>query len=77
MTLINQTMFSKVQFPFVQGEISYEDIGCYKDSGAVPRPLPELLFTDRDPKDKVYSGIPIHGQDFEDYTMDLLCRLLP
>jgi len=55
-------------------EISYKDIGCFKDNGQVPRPLPELLFTDRDPKDVVYSGIPVHGQDFDAYVTDLVCR---
>ena len=57
-----------------QGGISYKDIGCFKDNGQIPRPLPELLFTDRDPKDVVYSGIPVHGQDFDAYVTDLVCR---
>ena len=58
------------------GEISYKDIGCFKDNGQIPRPLPDLLFTDRDPKDEVYSGIPVHGQDFDAYVTDLVCRLV-
>ena len=58
------------------GDIPYEDIGCYRDYANDPRPLPELLFTDRDPKDQVYSGIPVHGQEFDAYVADLICRFV-
>ena len=50
-------------------------VGCYKDSQKKSgRPLPELLFTDRDPKSKVYSGIPVNWGEWDNYMADLVCR---
>lgn len=39
-----------------------------------PRPLPELLFTDRDPSVKKYSNIPVDWQKWDSYMKDLVCR---
>lgn len=39
-----------------------------------PRPLPELLFTDRDPSVKKYSNIPVDWQKWDSYLKDLVCR---
>ncbi|XP_031566733.1 coadhesin-like [Actinia tenebrosa] len=50
-----------------------EKIGCFIDT-LIPRPLPELLLTDRDPTDPVYSGNTINWYNFMDYLKGLVCR---
>ncbi|XP_057304151.1 uncharacterized protein LOC130641387 isoform X2 [Hydractinia symbiolongicarpus] len=54
--------------------IPYKRLGCFKDLGQDPRPMPEMLFTDRNPDSKLYSGKPVHGLDFQGYVTDLICR---
>ncbi|XP_078379184.1 uncharacterized protein LOC144662280 isoform X2 [Oculina patagonica] len=52
----------------------YTKVGCLKDDLRSPRPLPELLFTDRDPSVKKYSNISIGWQNWNSYMSDLVCR---
>lgn len=40
-----------------------------------PRPLPELLITDKDPSIKAkYSNTPIDWNNWDTYMTDLVCR---
>ena len=39
-----------------------------------PRPLSQLLMTDRDPTSPVYSGIPVHWGMWDVYFPKLICR---
>lgn len=52
----------------------YTKVGCFRDDMSNPRPLPELLFTDRDPSVKKYSNIPVDWQKWDSYLKDLVCR---
>lgn len=52
----------------------YTKVGCFRDDMSNPRPLPELLFTDRDPSVKKYSNIPVDWQKWDSYMKDLVCR---
>ncbi|KAJ7381347.1 hypothetical protein OS493_001472 [Desmophyllum pertusum] len=54
--------------------VTYTKLGCLKDDMISPRPLPELLFTDRDPTVKKYSNIPIDWTNWNSYIKDLVCR---
>lgn len=53
---------------------TYTKVGCFKDDMRSPRPLPELLFTDRDPSAAKYSKIPIDWKNWNFYIKDLVCR---
>ena len=52
---------------------NYTKLGCFKD-GRNPRPLPELLFTDRDAQSKVSSNKTIDWNNWDTYIVDLVCR---
>lgn len=52
----------------------YTKVGCFRDDMSNPRPLPKLLFTDRDPSVKKYSNIPVDWQKWDSYMKDLVCR---
>ena len=39
-----------------------------------PRPMPELLLTDRDPSSKVYSGVTIDWVNYATYLPQIVCR---
>lgn len=53
----------------------YTKIGCFRDDMRSPRPLPELLITDKDPSIKAkYSNIPIDWNNWDTYMTDLVCR---
>ena len=49
-------------------------VGCFKDSMIEPRPLPQLLMTDRDSSSHMFSGKPIHWGNWDAYFPDLICR---
>ena len=51
---------------------SYYKIGCYKDKS--PRPLPELLFTDRDKSSPKYSGHPVDWSNWNSYLKQVVGR---
>ncbi|EDO46519.1 predicted protein [Nematostella vectensis] len=48
-------------------------MGCFKDKKQ-PRALPKMLLTDRDPTDKVSSGITIDWKNWDDYLKGFICR---
>lgn len=52
----------------------YTKVGCFRDDMSNPRPLPELLFTDRDPSVKKYSNIPVDWLKWDSYMKNLVCR---
>ncbi|XP_028513060.1 uncharacterized protein LOC114574501 [Exaiptasia diaphana] len=51
-----------------------ERLGCYKDSVLPSRPLPELVFTDRDSTSPAYTGGFIDLKNWNLYMEDLRCR---
>ncbi|CAH3199325.1 unnamed protein product, partial [Porites evermanni] len=54
--------------------ISYAKIGCFKDDRTNPRPVPVLVFTDRDNSSNVWSGKTIDWSNWDTYIVDLVCR---
>ena len=54
--------------------VKYTRVGCFDDSMVQPRPLSQLLMTDRDPTSPVYSGIPVHWGMWDVYFPKLICR---
>ena len=54
--------------------VSFIRIGCFKDNQKSPRPLPELLFTDKDKKSNLYSGKSVNFEDYDSYGLELICR---
>ena len=54
--------------------VKYNKLGCFKDDMKNPRPLPLLLFTDRDSKSPVYSNKEIDWKNWDTYIKDLVCR---
>eukprot|EP00795_Rhopilema_esculentum_P016916 gene16916-8404_t len=56
------------------GNVMFERIGCFKDKGKHPRPLPDLILTDRDPSSSKYSGQTINWKKWDTYLPDFVCR---
>lgn len=54
--------------------VNYTKLGCFRDDRKKPRPLPQLLFTDRDSRSKVSSGKTIDWNNWDNYIVDLVCR---
>ena len=54
--------------------VNYTKLGCFKDDRKKPRPLPELLSTDRDSRSKVFSGKTIDWNNWDTYMIGLVCR---
>lgn len=55
-------------------KVTFHKLGCYKDNEVLPRPLPKLMFTDRDHKSLLYSNIRIDWGKWDSYISDLVCR---
>ena len=56
-------------------DIGYKRLGCYNDKEQEDRPLPELLFTDRDELSPVYSGKKYTKENYDGpYLDDLVER---
>jgi len=55
-------------------EVKYERVGCFNDNHRNPRPLPELILTDRDTTSDIYSKQNIDWGDFDNYMRDFACR---
>ena len=53
---------------------NYTKIGCFKDDRKNPRPVPVLVFTDRDVSSDVWSGNTIGWPNWDTYIVDLVCR---
>ena len=57
--------------------MSFSKVGCFKDKLLSPeRPLPKLLFTDRDPQAKagLYSNVRINWGNWNAYLGNITCR---
>ena len=55
--------------------ITYTKVGCFKDDRKKKRPLPDILFTDRDPSmKKKWSGYRIDWKNWDEYIVDVVCR---
>ena len=54
--------------------MTYQKLGCYSDDQKVPRPLPSLILTDRDPTSPVFSNRKIDWGNWDSYISDLACR---
>ncbi|KAL9985033.1 hypothetical protein ACROYT_G007389 [Oculina patagonica] len=61
-------------FGFEDCSVKFARVGCYRDSLINPRPIPELLMTDRDPTSHAYSGKPVDWKNWNEYLPDLVCR---
>lgn len=56
-------------------DVGYKRLGCYNDKEQEDRPLPELLFTDRDELSPVYSGQKYTKESYDrSYLDDLVER---
>lgn len=55
-------------------DVPFHKIGCFQDDMQVPRPLPVLLFTDRDETSPVSSGIALDWNNWSAYLTKLVCR---
>ena len=59
----------------MSAEVGYRRLGCYRDNWQEDRPLPHLLFTDRDELSAVYSGNKYTKENFDrPYLEDLVVR---
>lgn len=54
--------------------MTYQKLGGYSDDQIVPRPLPKLILTDRDPTSPVFSNRKIDWRNWDSYVSDLACR---
>lgn len=55
--------------------ITYTKVGCFKDDRKKKRPLPDILFTDRDPSmKKKWSGFRIDWENWDEYIVGVVCR---
>lgn len=53
----------------------YEPVGCYRDDLVKPRPLPEMLQTERDYTDtEKWNKILINWEDWDQYSPEMICR---
>ena len=68
-----KTTFSFVD-PFAFCPVTFKRKGCYKDRHDDIKPLPELLFTDRDSSSRLFSGTTIASKDWGNYILKLICR---
>ena len=68
-----KTTFSIVD-PFAFCPVTFKRKGCYKDRHDDIKPLPELLFTDRDSSSRLFSGTTIASKDWGNYILKLICR---
>ncbi|KAJ7383586.1 hypothetical protein OS493_026771 [Desmophyllum pertusum] len=64
----------KEVFGYEECSIKFTRVGCYRDSLINPRPIPELIMTDRDPTSDVYSGKKVEWKNWNEYLPDLVCR---
>eukprot|EP00794_Sanderia_malayensis_P010758 gene10758-11908_t len=54
--------------------IRFLRVGCFFDQQKSPRPLGELILTDRDPNHANYSGKAIEWHNWNAYLKDFVCR---
>ncbi|XP_078381033.1 uncharacterized protein LOC144663843 isoform X2 [Oculina patagonica] len=56
--------------------VSYLRLGCFNDkhTRGVLRPMPDMLFTDRDPSSDKTSGIDVDWKNWDSYVKDVVCR---
>jgi len=55
--------------------VSRTDKGCYRDNHqANNRPLPDMIFTDRDSGSDKYSKVPLDWKNWASYLKGLVCR---
>lgn len=70
--------FTLCLFVFFIGDnkcnVQYDKLGCFKDLKVAPRPLPDLILTDRDTTSPVYSGVSIDWGNWDTYLTGLVCR---
>ncbi|XP_066936875.1 uncharacterized protein [Clytia hemisphaerica] len=54
--------------------VQYRSIGCFHDDQANPRPLPELILTERDPSHRAWNGKMIDWHNWNTYHKEFICR---
>ena len=52
----------------------FKNVGCFADKQILPRPIPELIFTDMNKSSLKYSGIEAQLGELDTYLGDVLCR---
>ena len=73
--LINESgSITPTEKPATKCEIKYRKVGCFKDDTKEPRPLPEMIMTDRDEESPVTSGKTIEWKAWDKYVPDVVCR---
>eukprot|EP00795_Rhopilema_esculentum_P016532 gene16532-7955_t len=53
---------------------TYLPIGCFYDHQVSPRPMPDLILTDRDPNHANFSGTEMDLSNWNTYIKDVVCR---
>jgi len=54
--------------------IQYRSLGCYHDDQVNPRPLPELILTERDPSHRSWNGRMVDWANWNSYHVEFICR---
>ena len=52
----------------------FKNVGCFADKQILPRPIPELIFTDMNNGSLKYSGREAQLGELDTYLGDVLCR---
>ncbi|XP_020906502.1 uncharacterized protein LOC110244635 isoform X2 [Exaiptasia diaphana] len=55
-------------------DVKFEAVGCYHDDLVIPRPLPDLILTERDSTSAVFNGKRIDWQNWDTYVPEFICR---
>ena len=55
-------------------DIKFKALGCFHDNLVKPRPLPDLILTERDPTSRAYNGRRIDWKHWERYLPEFVCR---
>ncbi|XP_032240147.2 uncharacterized protein LOC5514576 [Nematostella vectensis] len=54
--------------------VNFEPIGCYHDDMIIPRPLPDLILSERDSTSPVFNGKRIDWLHWDTYLPEFICR---
>ena len=54
--------------------MGFDKVGCFGDKLSKPRPLPRMIFTDKEINSPVYSGVPLDWAKWNEYIIGLACR---
>ncbi len=60
--------------PIDQCSVSFKPRGCYVDDMKDPRPMPEMLLTERDSTHPAWNGKYVDWGNWNTYIVKLICR---